>query len=150
MDEPPLLLYDNACGVCHWLVRFVLRNDPAGRFMFAPLASEAGATLLRQHLVNPNADSVVLIAERRAFVRSDAVIEVAGRLGWPWRAMGIAVFLPRSWRDAAYDAFAARRAGISRRFGLACTAPTIEERARFLHGSDRPPDGSAARNWTIP
>jgi predicted DCC family thiol-disulfide oxidoreductase YuxK len=136
MDEPPVLLYDNGCGVCHWAVRFVLRNDSRGRFRFAPLDSAAGRRLLGQYAVNQTTDSVVLIVDARAFIRSDTVIRVLRELGWPWRAMGVAAILPKSWRDAVYDGLAARRAAISSRFGLVCTQPTIGERARFLDRED--------------
>ena len=81
MDEPPILLYDNACGVCHWAVRFVLKNDSRRRFMFAALDSAAGRSLIEQYAVNQSEDSVVLILGGRAFIRSDAVIRVAGELG---------------------------------------------------------------------
>lgn len=132
MGEPAVLLYDNGCGVCHWLVRLVLRNDPAGRFMFAPLDSPAGEALGRRHLGNRVVDSVVLIDEGNAFIRSDAVIHIARRLGWPWRLLAVMNVLPQRWRDAGYDRFAARREAVSRRFGLRCALPTIEEQARFL------------------
>src|SRR5882724_9591613 len=42
MDEPPILLYDDDCGVCHWAVRFVLKNDSRRRFVFAALRSRTG------------------------------------------------------------------------------------------------------------
>ena len=132
MDEPPTLLYDNNCGVCHWAVRFVLRNDPRQRFVFAALNSGVGRSLLQQYAVNQSEDSVVLIARGRAFLRSDALVQVVRELGWPWRALEVAAILPKGWRDAMYDRFAASRASISRRFGLVCTVPRIEERARFL------------------
>ncbi len=132
MDEPPILLYDNNCGVCHWAVRFVLRNDSQQRFVFAALHSGVGRSLLQQYAVNQSEDSVVLILEGRAFLRSDVVIHVSRELSWPWRALRAVAVLPKAWRDAMYDRVAARRASVSRRFGLACTLPTIEERARFL------------------
>jgi len=136
MDEPPVLLYDNGCGVCHWAVRFVLRNDSRRRFVFAALDSATGRSLLQQYAVNQLEDSVVLIVAGRAFIRSDAVTRLLRELGWPWRALAVVATLPKDWRDAMYDGFAARRAAVSSRFGLACTQPTIGERARFLDHED--------------
>src|SRR4029077_20098595 len=40
---PHLLLYDGECGLCHWIVRFVLARDRHGRFHFAALQSDAAA-----------------------------------------------------------------------------------------------------------
>jgi predicted DCC family thiol-disulfide oxidoreductase YuxK len=132
MDEPPILLYDNDCGVCHWAVRFVLKNDSRRRFMFAALDSPTGLALRHQYGISPSVDSIVLVASSRALIRSDAVIEIVRLLSWPWRILAVAAVLPQRMRDAGYDAFAGRREAISRRFGLACAVPTIEERARFL------------------
>jgi predicted DCC family thiol-disulfide oxidoreductase YuxK len=132
VNNLPILLFDDRCGVCHWLVRFVLRHDAQGHFRFAALDSRIGHALRREHAVNQSVDAVVLIADRQAFVASDAVIRLFRGLGWPWRLLAATAVVPRRWRDAGYAAFAARRAAISRRFGLACTLPTIEERTRFL------------------
>jgi predicted DCC family thiol-disulfide oxidoreductase YuxK len=136
MNNLAILLFDGRCGVCHWLVRFVLRHDTQGRLRFAPLESPVGLALRRRYAVNQSADSVVLIVEQRVFDRSSAVIEIVRRIGWPWRVLALAAVLPRRWRDAGYEALARRRTAISRRFGLACGVPTIEERARFLDGTD--------------
>ncbi|MES1259227.1 MAG: DCC1-like thiol-disulfide oxidoreductase family protein [Gemmatimonadota bacterium] len=132
MDEPPLLLYDNGCGVCHWLVRFVLRNDPARRFMFAPLDSRAGRERMVRCGVDPAVDTVVVIADERGLVRSDAVLRILGELGWPWRLLVAGAVVPRSWRDWVYDTFARRRQRISRRFRLTCQLPAEGEEGRFL------------------
>ena len=142
MNNLSILLFDDSCGVCHWLVRFVIRHDAPGRFRFAALDSRVGVAVRREYAVDPSLDSVVLIDDQRVFVRSDAVVRIFRRLGWPWRILAVAAIVPRRWRDAGYDAFAARRAAIARRFGLVCPLPTIAERARFLGGADTPAIGS--------
>lgn len=93
MANLPILLFDDSCGVCHWMVQYVLRHDHARRFAFAPLGAAAGK-----------------------------------RLALLWCAPAGAA----PSRDAAYGAFARRRAALSRRFGLACTRPRLEERDRWL------------------
>jgi predicted DCC family thiol-disulfide oxidoreductase YuxK len=52
-------------------------------------------------------------------------------LGWPWRALGVLLVLPRPLRDAAYDFVARRR---YRWYGRreSCRMPTPALRARFL------------------
>lgn len=138
MTNPPILLYDHACGVCHWLVRFVLRHDRLARFRFAGLDSPTGRALRLAHRVDPSLDSVVLVDGGSALVRSDAVIQVLRRLGWPWRIGAGMVVLPRRWRDAGYDALAARRALLASGFGLTCRGATLEESTRFLDRDDAP------------
>lgn len=132
MASPSILLYDNGCGVCHWLVRFVLRNDQTCHFMFAPLESETGRKLLAQHHVPPDVDSVVVIQGAVALVRSDAVLQIMRQLGGFWRLLGVLGLVPRRWRDACYDAVARHRSTVARRFGLGCELPTLENRGRFL------------------
>ena len=100
--------------------------------MFAPLASRTGQTLLARHEVPAEVDSVVLVRDGAALIRSDAVLRIGRDLGGLWRFLGVFWLFPRPWRDAVYDAFAHRRSGIARRLRLACDLPTLETRGRFL------------------
>ena len=128
----PLILFDGICGLCNWWVDFVLRRDPHGLFRFSPLQSDAARALLIEHGIAPDFNaSIVLVADGRALVRSDAIVEILRRLGAPWSAAVVGLVVPRPLRDRAYDAVAARR---YRWFGTldACRLPTPSERARFL------------------
>lgn len=73
----------------------------------------------------------VVIADGRAYVRSDAAIRVARFLRGAWKLLGVVRIVPRSIRDYAYDVVARNR---YRWFGRhdACIAPTPELRDRFL------------------
>ena len=136
--SPPVLLFDGVCNLCHGVVQFVIRHDPRGQFRFAALQSPAGQALLAAHGLSPTAalgadpDSVVLLAGGRAYQRSAAVLQVARRLGWPWRLLALGAVLPLGWRDALYDYVARHR---YRWFGRqpACLLPTPALRARFLN-----------------
>lgn len=130
-----ILLYDDACGLCHWLVRLVLTNDRVGRIVFAPLQSTVGKALVADRGVPAGVDSVVLVDRDGAWTRSEAVLRIVRRLGFPWALLGAGRLLPRRWRDAWYDAIARRRGRIAQRFGLACRVPTLPLRERFLAGS---------------
>jgi predicted DCC family thiol-disulfide oxidoreductase YuxK len=113
-------------------VRFVTERDPAGRFAFAPLQSELGRRLLRQAgLPEDTLDTVVLLQDGRAYLRSDAMLRAMKRLRAPWPLASLALVVPRFLRDAVYDFVARHR---YRWFGRkdACPVPTPEQRARFL------------------
>lgn len=128
----PVLLFDGVCNLCNGAVNFVIDHDAAERFRFASLQSEAARPLLaRAGLPADYLGSLVLIDGLRAYVRSDAVLEAARRLGGPWALAYILKLLPRSWRDAAYDWIAQRR---YRWFGRrdTCRLMTPELKARFL------------------
>ena len=137
----PIVLFDGVCNLCEGFVQYVIRNDPAGEFRFAPLQSAVGQALLeRCGWADAPLDGVVLVEEGRCYHKSDAVIRVARRLGFPHNLLGPTAILPRRLRDRGYDFVAARRYAW---FGKkdACLLPTPDIRDRFLAGapgSDQP------------
>jgi predicted DCC family thiol-disulfide oxidoreductase YuxK len=128
----PIVLYDDDCGVCGCTVRFILRHDTAGTFRFAPLSSPIGRQLLSAHGVGTTVDSVVVLEEQGASVRSAAVLAVLRRLGGGWHLLRGFGVIPRPIRDAVYDLIARNRLWLSRHLGWSCYVPTAQERARFL------------------
>jgi predicted DCC family thiol-disulfide oxidoreductase YuxK len=128
----PVVLFDGVCNLCNGVVRFLIERDPAARFRFAALQSEAGRALLARHALDPDAlDSFVLVDADGAHARSSAVLRVARELPAPWRWLWLAIAIPRPLRDALYDFLARRR---YRWFGRrdACMVPTPALRQRFL------------------
>src|SRR5947209_11324838 len=83
----PVILFDGVCNVCSGFVQFVIAHDPAGRFRFAALQSDAARRLLRQPDAAGRASlaSVVLVEGDRVFTQSTAALRIARRLGLPWR-----------------------------------------------------------------
>ena len=73
----------------------------------------------------------VVIADGKAYVRSDAAIRVARFLRGAWRLLCLVGIVPRPIRDYAYDVVARNR---YRWFGRhdACIAPTPELQRRFI------------------
>jgi predicted DCC family thiol-disulfide oxidoreductase YuxK len=134
-----LVLYDGACGLCSRLVRFVIRRDRAGRFVFASLQGAAGrATLARLGRPEPALDTMCVVSSHRTapvlLERSRAALFLAARLPGPWSWLGALGMLPRALLDGAYDLVARHRHGL---FPGAegCLVPRPEERDRFL-GAD--------------
>jgi predicted DCC family thiol-disulfide oxidoreductase YuxK len=123
-----VLLFDGVCTLCNGFVQFVIEHDPAGRFQFAPLQSDAARRVLG---VAPLPDSFVLVEDSRLFTRSTAVLRVARRLRFPWPLAYVFVAVPRPVRDWLYDAVARNR---YRWFGRReiCMEPTPELQSRFL------------------
>ena len=129
---PAIILYDGECGFCTKSVLFVFHRDPRERYHFAPLRSETGRRLLAAHGIPPSEDTVVLIDGSAAFVRSTAALRIARGLRWPWSWLGAVGFgVPRTWRDAAYRAFAKRR---HRAWGTTnhCAMPSEQLRRRLI------------------
>lgn len=137
-DAPPpvaaagaTLLFDGVCHFCQAGVRFIIARDKAGYFQFASLQSATGEALLQKTGAPMDLSTLVLIEDDRVYTHSEAVLRIAGRLGFPWSAAKAGLWLPRSWRDGVYRWVARRR---YRWFGqdAHCPIPPPETRARFV------------------
>jgi predicted DCC family thiol-disulfide oxidoreductase YuxK len=53
MKSPRIILFDGQCNACNTFVRFVIQNDPAAHFQFAPLQSEQAARALQSAGFDP-------------------------------------------------------------------------------------------------
>jgi predicted DCC family thiol-disulfide oxidoreductase YuxK len=126
------MLFDGHCHMCSNTVQTVLAMDREGDIRFAPVQSELGRALLLARGMNPDDPaSFVFFDGGLALTRSAAILAMAKRFPWPWRAAGIFGLLPRPARGALYDLVARNR---YRLFGRrdACFVPTPDQRARFL------------------
>lgn len=119
MNSTPIVLYDGSCGFCGWSVRWVLRRDRSRSFRFAPLDSPRGRALLAEHGLPSDPGTVVVLDDGRAYLRSDAVLRVARRVGGIWHLLRVGGVLPRSLRDALYDWVARHRGWLGRVFRTA-------------------------------
>lgn len=130
-----LVLFDGTCALCDGFVRFVIARDPDGRFRFAPLQGETGRRACTAAGLTPpggaGPDTVVVLEDGVARVRSDAVLAIAARLPFPWPILTVGRWVPRSLRDALYRWVARHR---HRWFGRssACPVPDPGIRGRFL------------------
>jgi predicted DCC family thiol-disulfide oxidoreductase YuxK len=135
--ESAVLLYDGSCGFCARSVQFVLSHERQRRTLrFASLQGPVGREVAERWPQLTNVDSMIWylpsggVEPGRILVRSDAVLEIARYLGGIWRVLGgLGYLVPRSLRDAAYDAVAARRHRITPK---ACLLPSADERSRFM------------------
>ncbi len=129
MAEPEtlVLFFDGDCALCHGLVRFLAARDAAGVIHYAPLESEAA----RQRIGPVEGNTVVVLARGKPWRESDALLELARRLPWPWRWATVLRWLPRAWRDACYRLVARNRYRFGRR-EASCLLATPELRRRML------------------
>lgn len=127
-----IILFDGVCNFCNGSVNFIINRDKAGYFKFAPLQSEIGEKLLKEHGIDKTqTDSVILVEDGKAYTHSTAALRIARKLDGAWRLFYGFVVVPRFLRNFAYKLFAKNR---YRMFGRqdACMLPTPEIRARFL------------------
>eukprot|EP00929_Paragymnodinium_shiwhaense_P047493 TRINITY_DN24092_c0_g1_i1.p1 TRINITY_DN24092_c0_g1~~TRINITY_DN24092_c0_g1_i1.p1 ORF type:complete len:182 (+),score=50.88 TRINITY_DN24092_c0_g1_i1:94-639(+) len=104
-----LVLFDGRCRLCMGFVDIVVARDPQGVFKFAPLQSELGQRVLEFFGFPPDLDSVVLIRNGEAFIKSEAALNIIGELRGPLSAMYGFKVLPRVLRDFGYEIVAKSR-----------------------------------------
>lgn len=130
--EHPIILYDGVCNYCNAVCNFIIKHDPAKRFRFTHLQSPKGQELLRQYGFAPDMlDSVVLIENGKAYLKTDVTIRMAPHLSGVARLGVLMRIIPRSIRNFGYDIIARNR---YKWWGKrdACIVPTPDTRERFI------------------
>jgi predicted DCC family thiol-disulfide oxidoreductase YuxK len=129
-DAPPLVFFDGICGLCNTAVDFILAEDHARIFRYAPIQGDTAARLLDPALIQ-NPGTMVYRDERGLHTRSDAILHIGLRLGGMWRISALGFLVPKAWRNRLYDTIARNR---YRWFGQkdSCRMPTPAERELFL------------------
>jgi predicted DCC family thiol-disulfide oxidoreductase YuxK len=110
-----VLFFDGDCAFCSASVHRVLELDKCGRVHFAPLQGEMARELgLAGHAAESGGTMALLREDDgKLFTRSDALLELARALGWPWRIARAAVVIPRRLRDGIYQFIADHRKTLS-------------------------------------
>ncbi len=100
--EQPIILFDGICNLCNSAVNFLLKHDKKKQFRFISLQSDEGKFFIRKYKIPANIDSVLLIKSSHVYFESDATVEIAALLNFPWNLMRIIKFIPRKVRDKIY------------------------------------------------
>jgi len=108
-ESRPLILVDGYCNLCNGTVRFVQKRDKNNHFQFTALQSEFGKSMIKRYQIPSEIDSVVLILENQAFLKSDVIIESSNFLPNPWKIIKFFAIIPKSLRDKLYDFIARNR-----------------------------------------
>ncbi len=127
-----IILFDGVCNFCNGSVNFIIERDKEGYFKFAPLQSEIGQKLLEENNIDKTVtDSVVLIEDGKAYLRTTAALKIARKLSGYWSWSYGFIIVPRFFRDIFYNLFAKCR---YKMFGKqeACMLPSSDVRERFL------------------
>ena len=127
-----LIIFDGVCKLCAGTVRFVVRNETDRVFRFTPLQTATGARLMREHGIDPDdADTFVVLADGRAYIKSDAAFRLLRHLRSRWKVLHALRIFPRPLRDWVYDVVARNR---YQWFGKyeECIVPTPELKDRFI------------------
>ena len=124
-----LILFDGDCGLCNRFVLSVIDQDPRKIFTFAPLASPTAQRILSQNGIAGNINSIVLVQEGRAYLRSKAILKILQRLGHRTVAVMLLRLVPTPVADLGYRVVAACRKMFFRQD--VCRLMTEDTRSRF-------------------
>jgi predicted DCC family thiol-disulfide oxidoreductase YuxK len=118
--------------LCSRSAQFVLRHDRRGTFRLLAAQTPLGHALYGHFGLDPvDFESMILIADGVAWLKSEAVIRIAQGLGMPWSLAAIMRVLPRPWRDRLYDVLARNRFRVFGRRAT-CFLPDPRWSDRFL------------------
>jgi len=109
-DDRAVIVFDGYCALCSGWVSFILRHDRHAIFSLLPAQSPIGRALYVHYGLDPvDYATNILLADGVAWFKAEGSIRMAERLGFPWRLAATFRLLPRTWREALYDAVARNR-----------------------------------------
>ncbi len=131
LQKQPILLFDGECGFCNKSIQFFLKHEKNKKMHFAPLQSEVGKQLRTYFEISEKIDSIILIKEHAAFVKSCAALRLTPFMKGAWPLMMVFVIIPPFIRNIVYDSIAKNRKKL---FGRTqnCELLPKEDKERFL------------------
>jgi predicted DCC family thiol-disulfide oxidoreductase YuxK len=131
-DDRPVIIFDGECVLCSGSAQFVMRHDKPKRYRLLAAQTPLGRALYTHFgLESQDYETMILIADGVAWVKSEAVIRIAEGLGFPWSLAAVARVMPRAWRDYLYGVLARHRLRILGRRET-CFMPAPGDADRFL------------------
>ena len=130
LDFESVVYFDGVCGLCNRFVNFVLNQDKARAFRFAPLQGVTAREKLGPNFPN-ELRSILFVDTTDVHQKSTAVLRILTGLGGIWSVFRIFFLIPRTPRDWVYDFIARNR---YRWFGKSefCRMPEPGEMELFL------------------
>jgi predicted DCC family thiol-disulfide oxidoreductase YuxK len=130
-DDRPIIVFDGYCAFCSGWARFIQRRDKQRRFRLLAAQSRLGEALFAHLGLDPTELATsILIADGRAFLKSEGIIRIFEGIGLPWSLVRIWRVMPTAWRDRQYDFIARNRFRFGRR--EQCLMPQPGDEDRFL------------------
>ncbi len=130
-----IIFFDGVCNLCNSSVNFVIRRDRRNIFHFASLQWPIARQVLNKNYPDGNDFQTILYYENgKVFEKSTAVLRIASKLGYPWKAGYVFIVIPKFIRDSIYMLISRNR---YKWFGKRdeCMIPSPELKNKFLNSS---------------
>ncbi|MDP1800367.1 MAG: DCC1-like thiol-disulfide oxidoreductase family protein [Bacteroidota bacterium] len=131
LKKQPILLFDGECGFCNKSLLYFLKYEKNKTMHFAPLKSKVGKELKAYFEIEEKTDTVILIRDHSAFIKSCAALRLFPYMKGLWPLMVIFVVIPPFIRNWVYDLIAKKRMKIIGRVQN-CEMLPKEDTERFL------------------
>jgi predicted DCC family thiol-disulfide oxidoreductase YuxK len=100
--------------------------------MFAPLESEIAKQYLMPLMPDYlKEDTIVYYENGKVYLRSDAIIRINKRIGFPYNLIQLMTLFPKGMLDGIYNWIAGRRHTFGKKFE-SCPLPPAKWRDRFI------------------
>jgi len=107
--EKMILLFDSGCKLCNSSIKFVTKGDPQQKIKQIALQSTQGQEILAVQPYLLDVNSIILIVNDKVFIESDAILQIAQHLSFPYKLLVAGIIVPKKWRDAIYRWIAKNR-----------------------------------------
>lgn len=126
-----IIIFDGVCNLCNHTVNFLIKHDKKRHFYYTAMQNKTGKELLRKFQVPKETNSVILIKNDKIYTESDAALEIARLLPYPWKTAFAFKIVPVNTRNKLYRWIAKNR---FKWFGKreTCRIPTEDEKVFFL------------------
>jgi len=131
LQRQPILLFDGECGFCNKSVQFFLKREKSKTMQFVALQSEQGKAIRKYFEINDEIDSIILIKNYSAYIKSCAALRLTLYMKGAWPLMSAFLVIPPFIRNAVYSFVAKHRMKISGRVENCALIP-VEDRNRFI------------------
>ncbi len=129
--KQPILLFDGECGFCNKSIQFFIRHEKNKKMHFVPLQSELGIALRAYFEIDNKTDSIILIKDYDAYIKSCAALRLSAYMKGLWPGLLFFLIIPPFLRNRVYDFIAKRRMKIFGRVE-SCSLLSAEDKLRFL------------------
>ena len=104
-----VLLFDSGCKLCNSSIKFVTKGDPQQKIKQITLQSTQGQEILATQPYLLDVNSIILIVNDKVFIESDAILQIAQHLSFPYKLLVAGIIVPKKWRDTMYRWIAKNR-----------------------------------------